>query len=161
MDEEVLKGYVIGFFDGEGSVAIPKGYSSHWRHPQYKLQVTVTSSGLPALMRFCDSFEGHVHISGRPGVDERGVARRRPTYQWTLHGAKASNFLQQILPYLVGKKRQAEVGIKFQETIRGKPVSEDIWKLREELYREMKMLNLEGKGRGRRRIPRRRRKRSG
>jgi len=145
--EEGLKGWMAGFFEGEGSIAIGKGHFENWRHPQYALQIVVSSSDLNRLNRLYDNFQGYIYARKPRGQDKRGLYYRKPAYQWILHGAKASDFLKEILPYLA-QTSQAEVAIEFQKTI-GVKVTAGIRKQREELYNKMKSLNLQqGKGRG-------------
>lgn len=142
--EEVLKAWIAGFFEGEGSIAIGKGHSENWRYPQYALQVVVSNSDLNRLNRFLDNFNGHIHARIL-SQDKRALYYRKPAYQWSLHGAKASKFLEVILPYLV-RRNQAEIGIEFQKTIGITRVTADVVERREDLYNRMKVANLNGKG---------------
>lgn len=86
------------------------------------------------------------------GGKARGVSRHREkwnkSYIWEVTRVSAVPILRAILPYLVLKKRQAELFLEFRETV---PASRNSWgrhglppdieARREKIMSEMKLLN--------------------
>jgi len=108
--------YVAGFFDGEGCVCISKSKRKNWeyqtRYLEYVFSVGIGNTYFPILYFLKDRFGGslHLNLSGK-----RKKATYKPFLQWNISGRKAKRFLEQILPFLIVKKSQAEIGIAFQE----------------------------------------------
>lgn len=70
----------------------------------------------------------------------------KDVYQWLATGSTAKGILQELVPYLLVKRKQAQLGITFQkwrETLEnpGKPRTQDIINTCESYYQEMKALN--------------------
>jgi hypothetical protein len=68
-------------------------------------------------------------------------------YRWKIAGQAASEFLKAVLPYLVIKRKQAEIAIEFQATKTGRrfTVNSDKEMQKRELFRASLMaLNLRG-----------------
>jgi len=102
--------YIAGIIDGEGHIGIAK--SSHpnttrERTADYNLRVAVKMCDGKVIDYLFGNYNGHVGI--RPAVPPRNKQ-----YYWVLTCKKASELLKQLLPYLVGKKEQAELAIRFQ-----------------------------------------------
>ena len=77
---------------------------------------------------------------------------KRDSYNWRLYSAQAEKFLKAIMPYLVTKKRQAEILIEFRQYVKkrhtGRGFTEFQLKERKRLAIEMRELNIRG-GHGR------------
>ncbi len=134
--------YMAGLFDGEGCVQIAK--SGHY---SLACQVSMANEFMPSWFRF--SFGGSVHL--RPRIGENW----KDQWVWTIHGPKAARFLEAILPYLILKKPQAEIGLKFQAgmglrgrnqygTNRHDPLTAEELAVREAQFITMKGLNKRG-----------------
>lgn len=111
MRNEFDLSYVAGFFDGEGSVCIAESHRKD-RLVEYVLACGIGNTYFPILVFLKKRFGGtlHLNLSG-----QKRKEHYKPFLQWYLSGNKAIKFLKTILPYLIVKKSQAEVGIAFQE----------------------------------------------
>lgn len=102
--------YVAGFFDGEGSVSIIRKGQRKDGKLFYGLVIQLTSSSTISVSKLQKQFGGGLY-------KESHKDRRRVYYKWMIEGKKAQSFLEQILPYLQMKNRQAEIGITYQQTV--------------------------------------------
>jgi hypothetical protein len=116
VDPAVL-GYVAGLIDGEGNLTISKSIDrKKGRHYSYTptLQIGNTDPRMTAWLR------------GRLGgsVDQVTAPARlakphwKPLHRWRLHGSNVDLVLVAVLPYLVTKRDQAELILRFR-AIRG------------------------------------------
>jgi hypothetical protein len=107
--EQHLAPYLAGLFDGEGSVVIveTKRAARGMRTAFYlKINIVNTHRGVMTLLR--DTFGGYLS-KGR--VHEGWAV----CWMWELHSNNAMEFLKTLLPYLVIKKREAQIAIEFQK----------------------------------------------
>lgn len=106
--------YLAGFFDGEGSVSILRneaGTTKRQRYltPHHFLQVTAVQIDPRPLWLLQAKFGGKtLYITRR----QKGA---RPIYNWHISGDAAAECLKALLPYLVVKKVDAEIGIAFRK----------------------------------------------
>lgn len=97
--------YTAGIVDGEGSVSIIK-QDRNRPSPSLSLVVSIANNNAELFSFLQKRFGGRTNFSNR----------WHKTYQWKLQAAKAQEFLQLILPYLLLKREQAELGIAFQKS---------------------------------------------
>lgn len=125
---------MAGFFDGEGCISISK--SSHG----YSLLCDVIQCNRWVLELFKMSFGGAIRL-------RRQYTGNYPTYAWHICAKNAQVFLETIKPFLVLKRAEAEVAIKFQRRKGGvgchisdgqKAVEEAEYLLLQNLKREVK-----------------------
>jgi hypothetical protein len=92
--------YLVGFFDGEGSVmlALNKGGT-------LRLSVACSQNTETVLNMYVRGFGGHVY-SYQPKL------AKSPMFQWRINGAEAVGFLEQARPYLLVKLVPALEAIK-------------------------------------------------
>lgn len=105
---ETEKAYLAGIIDGEGniSIGITKWARKNvvYRNHYLRLQVTNTDS---ALIKWLGRLGGSTTVrKPRP--------RAKVTYCWTKLCRQAAEVLEQIYPYLIIKKKQAETSLFFQ-----------------------------------------------
>lgn len=104
-----LLAWVAGIFDGEGSLTIKRSNRSGTVH--YQLWVTVGMSDRPenekALKILQKAFGGNISRIKPKGNRIGAVA-------WTVVSNQALECLKKVIPYLVIKKKQAELLIEFQ-----------------------------------------------
>ena len=139
MDKESY--YVAGFFDGEGCVNIKvlekKGKSGQVCTIS-ELTVEISNNDLEVL-KFI-----HKLCGGR--ITKR-YDKNHP-HSLRMEASKAVSFLQLVSPYLITKKKQASLGVAFQELIgpRGKKVTnlKERLKLVREIKEDRKMINSLG-----------------
>lgn len=122
--ESEFLAYVAGFFDGEGCIQIPCNERGN-----YTLRINVCQKSEAVLQYIRSRLGGE--ISNGKGVK---------ILYW--HGSNAVPVLEQILPWLVVKKSQAELAIEFGHTIvtRGTPVGPVVNARRAEIADEVQRL---------------------
>ena len=144
--EAVLLSYLAGIMDGEGTIRIgatkPSEKNKHW-NTKYYASVSMGNTSKEVVKMFVDKFGSKVR--------EECVPNRKKMYRWGTSGnIVVPKILKQLLPYLVIKKKQAELVIMFCETRKVKgfrrneklPISE--LQRREEFYWKVKKLNAVG-----------------
>lgn len=110
--KEVDKAYLAGFLDGEGSISICRSKpNNHWRYRTYRytLEVTVTNTNKKIIELLANLFEGswmRIRHHNNP------VWKDAYCIRWA--SVKAKNLLEMLLPYLIIKKKQAELAVEFQ-----------------------------------------------
>lgn len=109
--------YVAGLFDGEGWVTIGKQNLGGYRqysdlYVRYQLITGIQMTYRPIIEQLHQQFGG--------GLSLRKYAKEthRRGYMWKVVSDPAAVFLRQLLPYLVVKKDEAEVGLLHQAHIR-------------------------------------------
>lgn len=90
--------YLAGFFDGEGSIGV---YSSGERRTGY-MSVRVIQKFPTALRHFQELFGGSLNQNGRG------------YWAWQIYGTAAMGAMVALQPFLIEKKRQAELAIEYQ-----------------------------------------------
>lgn len=138
---ETWLAWAAGFVDGEGCIrtidCTHKGRFTTQRW--YSITIDVSQVKREPLDKFVELFGGKV-LCHR---DEYG-----PAHVWRAYGSRALNTLEKILPYLVVKKRQAELCIEFQRTKRthvGGRISQEVHIRRKAIHYELLMLNARRK----------------
>lgn len=104
--------YAAGFFDGEGHVSICVAHSKQWKRKYYALHVVVVNTNLEVLLRLRDQFGGSI------APKKLYAAHHKPSYRWRICSRQGLAFLEVVLPFLVVKKKEAEVAIEFQSSMR-------------------------------------------
>ena len=129
--------YTAGIIDGEGHIGIAK--SSHPncktrnRKPEYHLRVAVKMCDGKIIDYLYGNFGGHI------GIKRTDNPKHSKQYYWVISCKKAAAFCKTLIPYLVGKKNQAELAVKFQsgkKQGKTKPVE-----IQERDYLEMKKMH--------------------
>ena len=115
MATEAELAWAAGLFDGEGSLGV-------YRHTQYHggkkyvglhLIVKLAMCNQQAVEKFGEIVgEGKVNQSPRPTNSGRLV------WTWNTGGVRAGLVLTKLLPYLVVKREQAELGLVFRAIVR-------------------------------------------
>lgn len=132
--------YIAGFFDGEGSIGITKRKAG-----DYQLLVSIGQANRFPLKWLQFNFGGCLQttLSNKPHI--------QTMYRWRVVANDAFEFLTTIYPYLILKKAEAELAIKWQkakqERRKGqlKPKTEEAKVLDEANYILMKSLKSRGK----------------
>lgn len=106
--KETEKAYLAGLIDGEGCIGINKSGPK-----QYKLyiQITVCDQDLNIYWQ---------RRTGRGGIyDGRKYTEKnpkwRPTFTWKINSNDAYELLEEIYPYLLIKREQADIALEFQK----------------------------------------------
>ena len=115
------------------------------------LQVSLANTYKPVIDAVMASVGGGMvcydkRTSAKTG--ERQINPKLTLWSWYLAGPRAAEFLQKVYPYLIIKKEQALLGLKFQETVlprgnfsSGRPVlTDNVIAIREELRLQLQVL---------------------
>jgi len=142
--DEVFKAYLAALIDGEGCIGIAK-QSRGESLPTFKPIIMVTNShaGLIHLVHRITE-RGNVYIS-EPGP--KHPANWSPMHRWTAVSQDAKDIVHFVLPFLLVKKHQAEVVLRFPQRAgrRKKGESDSTFKVQERLYLQAKELNRRGR----------------
>lgn len=110
MKNEVAIAYCAGFFDGEGMVGIHKAsvaktnQRDQW--PTLSLKIQVGQKDRRPLDFLRSMFGGKIYTKYRRGIPV--------IYEWHVGRREhQKRFLRAILPYVILKKREVEIGIEF------------------------------------------------
>lgn len=113
--------YIAGFFDGEGCVRIKKANQGG---NSYYLIAHITNTNPVILQKVKDLFGGNTRMQ------EKG--RKKPVYNWCITSSEANDFIKTLYPFLIEKKTQVDLGIKFHESKEKMSLKE-----KEEFYKKM------------------------
>ena len=103
--------YLAGFFDGEGSINIARGWErSGTRY--YQLMAAVTQTSLPVLESYRDAFGGGITTVKLQGLN---YAQR---WQWQLYSRGMRHFLEALYPFIRLKERQFQLAMDFMREYR-------------------------------------------
>ena len=99
--------YTAGIIDGEGYIGIKRHKKPEYNW-NYNVRLQVTNTDKTLMDWLLIKWGGHIY--SRLGRTERHA----PQYIWTLNCQDSVDMLQQLLPYLVIKQKQAQLAIGFQ-----------------------------------------------
>lgn len=110
---EVEKAYIAGFVDGDGSIGLRKCHSERgYIDTLVRLRVTQASKEILDWI-------GLTTGAGTVRQWARCSNRHRSRFEWYCSGRKALAVIREIYPYLLVKKLQAEIVLKYEETMVG------------------------------------------
>lgn len=106
--------YIAGLVDGEGHIRIRrfKRQSSGSGH----IAVCIFNSDKRMIDFVSERFAGRTYFRQR-----HADKNHKPSYGWEANGGNAKVFLEAVAPYLLTKKRQAELALKFRAVQEGTP----------------------------------------
>ena len=141
MRTEAERAYLAGLIDGEGCFTISTGVGRNQR-VYHLLVVSITNCDRVLLEWVQGRWGGTISVSTRAGKGER----QRQCYQLKFASKAVDALIPQILPYLVSKRRQAEIGLAFRRTVGGVRAENgnltlEVLVERDRLHREMSSLN--------------------
>lgn len=144
--KNTIKAYTAGIVDGEGSIQINPSNIRKSEKAWWGLTVQISSGDKNVLYFLKKNWKDIGNITE---YKARGSRKNRKNYNWRLYSKEAENFLINIFPYLIIKKEQAYVGLKFRKLTGFKKgqLTKDIIKKRKDLAIKIKKLNQKyGKG---------------
>jgi hypothetical protein len=149
MDTPQEFAYLAGIIDGEGSIYIgnfSKNKKTGALYYQTNMEVTNTDESL--MKWLTEKFGGRIHKYTEKQTPKNS---RKPIYRWIVTSDLLTYLCQQMLPYLIIKKRQCWIMIQMRNTytksnyVKGhkgtQPISEYIMKMRKSLFDEMRSLH--------------------
>ena len=101
--------YIAGLFDGEGWITI--GLFKTATRNRYSLYAGINMTDPRALRDISDIFGGYFKLQ------KRKKETHRPLHSWIVTTQKASDFIKTVMPFLIIKKEEAALAIRFQERI--------------------------------------------
>lgn len=131
--------YWAGFFDGEGCILISKEINNDGYHkqPSHILKITIANTN-ETIMEEMKNFAGMNKLFKR----KFKKLNQRDAYYLNIKGDQALSFLKKISPHLKLKKKQADLGIYFQENKKiHYPLTDEDIQFRENMMLEIRRLN--------------------
>ncbi len=125
------RGYLAGFLDGEGEV------SANMQTCGIKFNNTNID-----VLKWIHSKLGTGRVI--PTKKKLISTRHKRCYAVMVFGNEAKMVLQELIPCLIIKKRQAELVLSYPFVISGKQNNSSIWQRRKEIVRELRILNKRG-----------------
>ena len=106
--DDIEIGYAAGLFDGEGSISITKRTVGRIT-PMYMVQVQISMRCKEVPEWFANHFGGSalVYKQGKHALGNGNICK------WVTAGHNAQSFLEVVVPYLIEKRKQAEVALEF------------------------------------------------
>jgi len=108
--------YLAGILDGEGCITFNK---STWHispgspHPAFHLRVRMATTSDALRKWLMKKFPNRLYQRKMIPVNNQGVHSRRVCYEFIVSGSNLSKvFLKAVLPYLIIKKKQAELMLR-------------------------------------------------
>ena len=126
--------YLAGIIDGEGCVGIikvkPNGLN---KTPRHILLLSIQMQEKKVIDFLAKNFERNIMFQKARGN------QKRPSYRITWQSEKASTILKKVSPFLIGKRKQADVAIEFQKHLASKNrsgvrLSEEELKIRDNFH---------------------------
>jgi hypothetical protein len=129
--------YVAGIIDSDGCIQAPNGYG---KNSHYRGEIHIIQRDMPLIDFLFSKFDGSVNVVKRN--HKSGI---KYYLRWMITGPRMAEILKGALPYLVLKKKQAELAIELQSIIlpRGnaKKLPKEIIERRAQIALGIKSLN--------------------
>ena len=136
--------YAAAIIDGEGYIGIKCSERAHvQRSRSHKVYVSVSNKDKGMISFLVNNFGGSAEWDRDKG------ANRALMHRWRTSASNAVSFLEHIYPYLITKKRQAEVAFRLQKTVNHSSnvlgISAEILAIRDACEAEIHILNRKGR----------------
>lgn len=133
--------YLAGIIDGEGTVSleIQNANKTCRKTDYYAVRLLVTNTN-KRLIDWChENFGGTIRARTKH-------PKRKQCYNWSIHSFGAIAILEECEPFMINKRRHAQILIEFMHTKDGSSwiVTKEVQAKRRELYQEIKSLNKQG-----------------
>lgn len=139
-------GYLAGFIDGEGYIALTKrsvksqGYGKEFFQP-----TIIVANTRPEVLRILQRHFGGSIMKKRLSLKSN---KWKDCYRWDYRGSRISSMLRLIAPFLILKKKQANLVIRYCEVymphILGKGTPVSLQRIRSRIYDKLRILNRKG-----------------
>lgn len=102
-------------------------------------RLTITNGHLPTLVKVCQLVGGKIYACPL-------VGKNKQSFQWYCYGDAMDRVLNLVMPYLVVKRREAEIAVSFTELRKahderiGRPLTEDTREKYRYLLKEVGLL---------------------
>lgn len=143
---DIQKGYMAGIIDGEGCVYVNRR-KAHGRRktPGYSVKVVVSITNCDIV----EWFKKHAKLTSANYVIRKG--NRKNIWLCTWNNSKAEELLDQLVPHLIIKRKQAKLGLELLHHLRTTPIkrgvciTDDVLEYRENIKQQISKLNFRGK----------------
>lgn len=113
-----LAAYLAGLMDGDGNISIARQrYGGKDKSPHYRLCAVINMTHRETVQWINLTIPGSLY-SIQSKFDYRGSWNRKPIHRWSIWGQRAVWFISQIAPYMRVRKKQAQLAILFQSSIK-------------------------------------------
>lgn len=156
--------YMAGIIDGEGSICAYKVYNTkydpnHLRNPSYRCCLSICNTRKELTDWIDENFSNlnqsikfqRTICKDNSRLMKNGKKCRKWIYEWYVQGERMVDILTQTLPYLILKKEQAQLAIKFRETFtegrtfgKDRLLDTDVIDRREHILNQIRKLNAKG-----------------
>jgi len=146
---ETVAAYMAGILDGEGSLSIGNHSGNRKngdRH--FQVNIAICSTDEVLITWIVDTFGGY---KGKYTPNQMCKNGRKQVFRWQCSSDRLSHICEICLPYLIIKKRQAEILLEIRKTFndshnqKGKQgvqrIPEEILNLRQSLFLELRTLH--------------------
>lgn len=140
--------YIAGIIDGEGSIMISRDRSKSFMAQRLARGSTDPHyhAGIRVGMLDRRPLDLIVEVTGIGKiVEEKPYHHKRPMFRWALRKkTEVIQFLRLIMPYLIVKKEQAQLAIKFMDewvSLNGSRLTQEVREYREKAWLQMRELN--------------------
>lgn len=147
--------YLAGIVDGEGSICIyrvnPAKYN-RYQNPNFRCCLHISNTK-KELFDWIEEHFGNLnqkHKKQMRVIFKKNSKHERYIYEWIINAHRMVDLCTQLIPYLVLKKRQAELVLQFRATFTQKgfgahtPLDPETLAIREDIRVEMCRLNAKG-----------------
>lgn len=130
MNSKTTNAYFAGLFDGEGCISINK--INKYKRPGFQLRISITNTNKEVLQNVLNIYGGKLY--------ERNRDNARTYYDWVAVSKQCIKILELWLPFLIIKKKQAEVALEFQKNRTTNKTDEE-WQQDYNWYEQIRKLN--------------------
>ncbi len=149
MDDKEKFAYMAGLIDGEGTITFVKRGS---KYPgKFIIRVIVTGTSKELFDWILKEFGGTIDVTKVEDI-KKELKSTQDIYYWYITTRKAVSLLRECYPFLVIKKKQADLIFEYAQTIQKDttPLTKELISKRLEIYQKLRELHT---GRGRHPVP--------
>lgn len=131
--------YIAGILDGEGCLSVYRGGKCKWYKgecPRFRASALVANTHLPLLEKLQSLIGGRIRRAHEGGIGQDGYLRKA-CYELWLGPVVLRELLPQLIPYMIVKRKQAELVSEFL-SLNGGSVN---WKYRSSRGRLVDIVN--------------------
>jgi hypothetical protein len=139
---EIDVAYMSGLIDGEGCIHISEDHKTFngKKYTYHTLVLTIANSD-PRMLLWIED-----HFGGKVVPKTKCETNRRQAWTWSVVSREAEAVLRLITPYLISKKDQAELALKFRDSYvnmpvhKGRKLPNNIVQFRVSCFKEIKQM---------------------
>lgn len=132
--------YLAGIIDGEGCFTIEiQPPTSYRKGTLYTCRLTIINTDERLLNWILHKVGGRLH-------KRKDIKNRKTCYAWRVYATEIDKYLPHLIPYLICKKDEALVVLKFRSSFEGRGVrnTPEVCNFRKQCLKELKFHNTLG-----------------